>query len=182
MSGQCPFMSQQNIFLIGPMGAGKTTIGRRLAQLQGMRFVDSDHEIERRTGVDIPFIFEKEGEAGFRRREAEVIDELTRTEGLVLATGGGVVMNPDNRRNLSARGLVVYLHTTVDQQLDRTRRSNKRPLLQTPNPRERLEALMAEREPLYREIADLVIITRGRYVRRLAQKVLREIEAYRQQG
>ncbi|MGB1580077.1 MAG: shikimate kinase AroK [Nevskiales bacterium] len=175
-------MSQQNIFLIGPMGAGKTTIGKRLAQLLGMRFVDSDHEVEHRTGVDIPYIFEKEGEAGFRRREAEVIDELTQQQDLVLATGGGVVVTPENRQHLAARGLVVYLHTTVDQQLDRTRKSNKRPLLQTANPRARLEALMAEREPLYREIADLVITTRGRYVRRLAQKVLREIEAYRQQA
>ena len=175
-------MSQQNIFLIGPMGAGKTTIGKRLAQLLGMRFIDSDHEVERRTGVDIPYIFEKEGEAGFRRREAEVIDELTQEQGLVLATGGGVVVTPQNREHLAARGLVVYLHTTVDQQLDRTRKSNKRPLLQTANPRARLEALMAEREPLYREIADVVVTTRGRYVRRLAQKVLREIEAYRQQA
>ncbi len=161
------------------MGAGKTTIGKRLAQLQGMRFIDSDHEIEKRTGVDIAYIFEKEGEAGFRQREKEVIAEITQEEGVVMATGGGAILDPENRRNLAARGLVVYLHTTVDQQLDRTRKSNKRPLLQTPNPEERLRALMIEREPLYREIADLVITTRGRYVRRLAQKVLKEIEAYR---
>lgn len=172
-------MSQQNIFLIGPMGAGKTTIGKRLAQLLGLRFVDSDHEIESRTGVDIAYIFEKEGEAGFRLREREIIAELTNEDGLVLATGGGVVLDADNRHDLASRGLVVYLHTTVDQQLDRTRRSNKRPLLQTPNPEERLTSLMQEREPLYREIADVVVTTRGRYVRRLAQNVLKEIEAYR---
>lgn len=164
------------------MGAGKTTIGRRLAQLMGLRFFDSDHEIECRTGVDIPYIFEKEGEAGFRRREREIIELLTQEAGIVLATGGGVVLDEANRRHLAARGLVVYLHTAVDQQLDRTRRSTKRPLLQTPNPQQRLEQLMAEREPLYREIADLVITTKGRYVRRLAQKVQREIEAYCQQG
>lgn len=175
-------MLKQNIFLIGPMGAGKTTIGKRLAKLVGLRFVDSDHEIEARTGVDIPYIFEKEGEEGFRRREREIIAALTAESGLVLATGGGVVLDPDNRRDLASRGLVVYLHTTVDQQLDRTKRSNKRPLLQTANPRERLEALFAERDPLYREIADVIITTRGRYVRRLAHKVLKEIEAYQSQG
>lgn len=164
------------------MGAGKTTIGKRLAQLMGLRFVDSDHEIERCTGVDIPYIFDKEGEEGFRRRERETIEELTREDGIVLATGGGVVLDPDNRRNLAARGLVIYLHTTVDQQLARTRNSNKRPLLQTANPEARLRELLAQRDPLYREIADLVITTRGRYVRRLAQSVLKEIERYRGQA
>lgn len=174
-------MSQQNIFLVGPMGAGKTTIGKRLAQLMGLRFIDSDEEVERRTGVDIPYIFDKEGEAGFRRREREVIDALTQEEGIVLGTGGGVVLDADNRRDLAARGLVVYLHTTVDQQLDRTRRSKKRPLLQTPNPQQRLADLMDQRDPLYREIADIIVTTRGRFVRRLAQKVLKEIETYRAQ-
>ena len=159
------------------MGAGKTTIGKRLAELKGLEFIDSDHEIEARTGVDIPFIFEKEGEEGFRKRESETIAELTRQNGIVLATGGGAVLKPANRRHLEDNGLVVYLHTTVDEQLNRTKHSNKRPLLQTPNPRERLEALLAERDPLYREIADLVITTKGRYVRRLAQQVLMEIEA-----
>ncbi len=159
------------------MGAGKTTIGKRLAELKGLDFIDSDHEIEARTGVDIPFIFEKEGEAGFRKREQDVITELTRQNGIVLATGGGVVMNAQNRHHLEDNGLVVYLHTTVDEQLNRTKHNNKRPLLLTPNPRERLENLLAERDPLYREIADLVITTRGRYVRKLAQQVLEEIEA-----
>jgi shikimate kinase len=143
------------------MGAGKTTVGKRLAKLKGLRFVDSDQEIERRTGVDVAFIFEKEGEPGFRRREREVIAELTQEQGVVLATGGGAVNDSDNRRDLAARGFVVYLRTSVDQQLDRTRYSKHRPLLQTGDPRQRLEELMAEREPLYREIADLVVNTDG---------------------
>lgn len=164
------------------MGAGKTTIGKRLAELKALQFIDSDHEIESRTGVDIPFIFEKEGEEGFRKRESEVIADLCQLSGIVLATGGGVVLRPENRRHLKDNGLVVYLHTTVDEQLNRTRHSNKRPLLQTPNPRERLEALMEERDPLYREIADLIITTKGRYVRRLAQQVLRQIEAAESQA
>jgi len=172
----------ENIYLVGPMGAGKTTIGRRLAELKHLEFIDADHEIEARTGVDIPFIFEKEGEAGFRKREHDVIAELTKMKGIVLATGGGAVLDADNRRRLASNGLVVYLHTTVDEQLNRTRHSKKRPLLQTANPRERLESLLAERDPLYREIADLIITTRGRYVRRLAQQVLKEIDSYQAQA
>lgn len=159
------------------MGAGKSTIGKRLAELKGLDFIDSDHEIEARTGVDIPFIFEKEGEEGFRKREQDVITELTRRQKIVLATGGGAVLSALNRHHLEDNGLVVYLHTTVDEQLNRTKHSNKRPLLNTPNPREQLEKLLAERDPLYREIADLIITTRGRYVRKLAQQVLEEIEA-----
>jgi shikimate kinase len=160
---------KSNIFLIGPMGAGKTTVGKRLAKLKGMRFMDSDHEIEQRTGVDIGFIFEKEGEAGFRRREREVIAELTQETGLILATGGGVVLDADNRRDLSARGFVVYLCTPVDQQLERTRYSKHRPLLQVDDPRQRLEDLMAQRDPLYRETADMVINTEGLQAPNLVQ-------------
>lgn len=162
---------KSNIFLIGPMGAGKTTVGKRLAKLKGMRFMDSDHEIEQRTGVDIGFIFEKEGEEGFRRRERDMIAELTQETGLVLATGGGAVLDPDNRRDLSARGFVVYLCTPVNQQVERTRYSKHRPLLQVDNPRERLEQLMEERDPLYRETADMVINTEGLQAPNLVQLI-----------
>ena len=124
-----------NLFLIGPMGAGKSAVGRQLARLLHLDFVDSDEEVERRTGVDIPFIFEKEGEAGFRKREAQAIDELSRRDGIVLATGGGAVVDPQNRNHLGARGFVVYLHTSVDQQLSRTRKGRERPLLANDDPR-----------------------------------------------
>lgn len=162
----------KNVFLIGPMGAGKSAVGRQLARLLHMSFVDSDDEIEARTGVDIPFIFEKEGEAGFRKREAQVIDELTLKQGLVLATGGGAVIDPDTRSRLGARGFVVYLETSVEQQLERTRRGRERPLLAGGDRRAVLEALMAERDPLYREIADVVVDTNGRRVNSVANDIL----------
>jgi shikimate kinase len=161
----------QNLFLVGPMGAGKSAVGRQLARLLHMDFFDSDEEIERRTGVDIPFIFEKEGEAGFRARETKIIDELSARPGIVLATGGGVVLDPENRSHLGARGYVVYLHTTVDQQLDRTRRGRSRPLLETGDPREVLETLMQVRDPLYREIADMTVETDGRRVKEVAAEI-----------
>ncbi len=161
-----------NIFLIGPMGAGKSTIGRHLAELLGLEFMDSDHEIQQRTGVDIPTIFEFEGEAGFRKREKAVIDELTQRTGLVLATGGGAVLDPDNRRCLAGRGLVVYLHCSPEQQYERTERDRNRPLLQTEDPLGRLRELMLVREPLYRQTADMVVNTD----RRNASTVAREIE------
>jgi shikimate kinase len=160
-----------NIFLIGPMGAGKTTVGRRLADARGMEFVDSDQEVEARTGVDIAFIFEKEGEAGFRRRERQAICDLSQRHGLVLATGGGAVMDPDNRHWLAARGFVVYLHASIEQQLARTERTDSRPLLQAGNRRETLERLFLIRDPLYREIADLVLHTDGRNARALAREI-----------
>jgi shikimate kinase len=152
------------IFLVGPMGAGKTAVGRQLARRLGFGFHDSDLEVETRTGVDIAYIFEKEGEAGFRRREKEVLDELTLLDAIVLATGGGVVLDADNRARLAARGHVVYLQAGIDQQLERTRRGGRRPLLHTADPRAALEALMQEREALYVEIADLVVRTDGRRV------------------
>jgi shikimate kinase len=161
----------QNLFLVGPMGAGKSAVGRQLARFLHMDFVDSDDEIESRTGVDIPFIFEKEGEAGFRTRESKVIDELTARQGIVLATGGGVVLDPRNRSHLGARGFVIYLHTTVDQQLDRTRRGRNRPLLENGDRREVLEALMRIRDPLYREIADMTVETDGRRVKEVAAEI-----------
>ncbi|MDJ0805600.1 MAG: shikimate kinase AroK [Gammaproteobacteria bacterium] len=164
---------KQNLFLIGPMGAGKTTVGKQLSRALGMEFMDSDLEIQRRTGVDIPTIFEFEGEQGFRDRERAVIEELTAKEGIVLATGGGAVLDADNRRVLSSRGLVIYLHCSPEHQYDRTYRDRNRPLLQTENPLEKLKDLMQIREPLYRQTADMVVISE----RRNAQAVVREIQA-----
>lgn len=161
----------QNLFLIGPMGAGKSAVGRQLAKLLHLDFVDSDEEIEDRTGVDIAFIFEKEGEAGFRARESKVIEELSGRQGIVLATGGGAVLDPANRSVLGARGFVVYLHTTVRQQLERTQRGRHRPLLTGVDRTQVLEDLMAIRDPLYREIADMVVQTDGRRVREVAEEI-----------
>ena len=166
-----------SLFLTGPMGAGKTSIGRQLSKQLKRPFHDSDHEIERRTGVDIPLIFELEGEAGFRKREAAVIEELTRLPDIILATGGGAILDPANRRCLAERGLVIYLHTTVDQQLRRTGRDRNRPLLQTADPRAKLEELMTVREPLYREIADLVIDTDGKRVQDVVRQICRYLQA-----
>lgn len=162
----------QNVFLVGPMGAGKSAVGRQLGRLLHLDFMDSDDEIEARTGVDIPFIFEKEGEEGFRRREARMIDDLTRKEGIVLATGGGAVIDPDNRSCLGARGFVIYLYTSVDQQLARTNRGRERPLLESGDRRQVLSDLMERRDPLYREIADLIIDTDGRKVKAVANEIL----------
>jgi shikimate kinase len=161
-----------NIFLVGPMGAGKTTIGRRLAELRGLEFIDSDHEIEARTGVDIPYIFEREGEAGFRKRESQMIDELVLRSGIVLATGGGAILDADNRRVLAAHGYVVYLHASIDQQLHRTARADNRPLLQNVADRRGvLSTLFAQRDPLYREIADLIVNTDGRSAKTLVHEI-----------
>jgi shikimate kinase len=163
------------IFLIGPMGAGKTTIGKQLARQLGLNFIDSDQEIQNRTGVDIPTIFEYEGEDGFRDREQAIIDELTRLDQRVLATGGGAVVRPRNRQNLSARGIVVYLACSPEQQYERTYRDRKRPLLQTEDPLARLRELMAEREPLYRETADYVISTEGRPASAVAREIVESV-------
>jgi shikimate kinase len=152
----------QNIFLVGPMGSGKTAVGRQLARKLDLVFADSDAEIEQRTGVDIAYIFEREGEEGFRIRECDVIDELTRTAGIVLATGGGAILSPLNRERLAARGTVVFLDTTIEQQLERTGRSQHRPLLATADRRAKLEELMQIRDPLYRSIAAITIRTDGR--------------------
>jgi shikimate kinase len=162
----------QNLFLVGPMGAGKSAVGRQLAKLLHLSFLDSDDEIESRTGVDIPFIFEKEGEEGFRKREAKVIDELSAMDGIVLATGGGAVVNPQNRNFLGARGFVIYLFTSVDQQVVRTQRGRERPMLANGDSRKILDDLMAFRDPLYREIADLTVETDGRKVKAVASEIL----------
>ncbi len=165
----------RNIFLIGLMGAGKSTIGRQLAKELGWDFVDSDHEIEARTGASIPLIFDVEGEAGFRQREKKVIEELTQRERTVLATGGGVILDPENRAQLAAHGLVVYLRATVDQLFARTAKDRSRPLLQTPDPRGRLQDLLTQRDPLYQEIADLVIDTGKRSARTAEREILAKI-------
>lgn len=162
----------RNVYLIGPMGSGKTAVGRLLARLLHLDFHDSDAEIERRTGVDIPYIFEKEGEAGFRERERDVIDALTQLQNVVIATGGGAVLLPENRERLAARGRVVYLRTGIEQQLDRTRHGRQRPLLYTDNPEARLRELMQQRAPLYESIARFAVATDGRQVRTVADEIL----------
>jgi shikimate kinase/3-dehydroquinate synthase len=164
------------------MGAGKTTIGRILARKLGKRFIDSDHEIEARTGASIPWIFEIEGEASFRRREAEVIRDLTAQDGIVLATGGGAVLDPDSRAYLKARGRVVYLRANVASIMLRTSHDKNRPLLQTADPRKKLEELTAQREPLYREIADLVIDTGRPNVQSMVQTILAQLCALDSSG
>jgi shikimate kinase len=165
-----------NIFLVGPMGAGKTTIGRQLASAMGFAFEDSDHEIQQRTGVDIPTIFEFEGERGFRQREAQVIDELTQHQSLVLATGGGVVLDPENRKHLTSRGLVVYLFCSPEQQFERTVRDRNRPLLQTEDPLQRLRDLFTERDPLYRQVADVVVSTEKRSASAVVKELRRRLD------
>lgn len=164
-------VQQCNIFLIGPMGSGKTTIGRLLAKAMGRKFYDSDREIEHRTGVKIPLIFEYEGEEGFRRREHEVLTDLIKLPEIVLATGGGVVLREDNRELLREHGFVVYLKCAVEKQWERTAKDDHRPLLRTEDPKKRLEELMAMRAPLYESIADLVVDTGLCSSRQAARKI-----------
>ncbi|MFA5625990.1 MAG: shikimate kinase AroK [Thiohalomonadaceae bacterium] len=165
-----------NLFLVGPMGSGKTTIGRQLANILRLDFNDSDHEIVRRTGASIPLIFDIEGEEGFRQRESEVIAELTQSSGLVLATGGGAVLREENRRHLRERGVVIYLFASIEQLLRRTSRDRNRPLLQTSDPRAKLEELMQLRDPLYREVADMILYTDDRSVRSVVKEILIRLE------
>ncbi|MEY4194453.1 MAG: hypothetical protein RLZZ226_821 [Pseudomonadota bacterium] len=163
--------STRNIFLIGPMGAGKTTVGRLLAKTLDMEFHDSDREIEQRAGVSIPTIFEYEGESGFRRRESEALADLTRLDGIVMATGGGSILREENRICLHQRGFVVLLQCSVDKQLERTGKDSNRPLLHTDNPRETLRELFRTREPYYRALADYVVDT-GQCSSRLAIRLI----------
>ncbi|UCE32156.1 MAG: shikimate kinase [Burkholderiales bacterium] len=165
----------RRIFVVGMMGAGKSTVGKRLAARLGLDFVDADRELEARCGAGIPLIFDIEGEAGFRRREAALLDELTQRDRIVVGTGGGAVLDPGNRAMLSARGLVIYLRATAHELWTRTRRDRNRPLLQTPNPRERIEQLVAERDPLYREVAGLIVDTGRQPVEHVVRAILERL-------
>jgi shikimate kinase len=169
---------EQSIFLVGPMGVGKTTIGRQLAHLLGYEFIDSDRAIEERTGASIPWIFDMEGEEGFRRREHTVIDELTTHTSTVLATGGGAVIKPENRACLKQRGIVVYLKAELDELLARTRNDKNRPLLQTEDPRSRLQLLLEQREPWYLEVADIVFDTQHQNIKSAANTLLKQLRAF----
>lgn len=167
---------KRNIFLIGPMGAGKSTIGRHLADQLHLEFYDSDQEIERRTGADIAWVFDIEGEEGFRTREENVINDLSEKQGIVLATGGGSIIRKSVRNKLSARGIVVYLETTIDKQVARTQRDKRRPLLQNTNsPENVLKDLAGERNPLYEEIADYTVQTDDQSARAVANEIINQI-------
>lgn len=165
-------MHKESIFLVGPMGAGKSTVGKLLAEKLHYEFLDSDHEIEAKTGANIPMIFDIEGESGFRSREASMIDELTVRHEMVLATGGGVVETESNRQHLRSRGFVVYLKSPVEALIQRTKHDRNRPLLQTENPAQVLRDLMQRREPWYEEMADLVIETQQVPVHRVVKKIV----------
>ena len=166
---------KRNICLVGPMGAGKSTIGRHLADELHLDFYDSDQEIERRTGADIAWIFDLEGEDGFRKREETVINDLTDKQGIVLATGGGSIVTKAVRNRLSARGIVVYLQTTIDKQVARTQRDKRRPLLQNNDPEQVLRDLADLRNPLYEEVADYVVDTDDQSARAVANQIISKI-------
>ncbi len=165
-----------NFFLVGLMGAGKTTVGRALARKTGKTFYDSDHEIEARTGVRVATIFDIEGELRFRDRESSVIADLVRMDNIVLATGGGAVLREENRQNLASHGTVIYLRAGIDDLLARTQHDKNRPLLQIANPRAKLESLFQERDPLYREVADIVIDTSQQNVNLLVCRLLDQLQ------
>lgn len=173
---QLPF--QRPVYLVGMMGAGKTTIGRALARKLGWQFVDLDHELESRCGVKVSIIFDIEGEQGFRKRESALLDECTRRSGIVLATGGGAVLNPQNRQLLRERGVVVYLRASVDELYRRVERDRNRPLLQTGNPRQRLQELVQQREPLYEEVADLVFETGNLPIAQTTRVLIKELQNF----
>lgn len=171
---------KNNVFLVGPMGAGKSTIGKQLSKLLNLEFYDADQEIEKSTGADIAWIFDVEGEAGFRKRELAVIDTLSQLQGIVLATGGGAILDAQNRHHLATRGTVIYLYATISQQLERTLRDKRRPLLQDQENQEDkqaiLENLMEKRDPLYREIADVVIMTNRRSIQAVSGDILKVLD------
>ncbi|NIC05099.1 shikimate kinase AroK [Billgrantia bachuensis] len=165
-----------NLILVGPMGAGKSTIGRLLAAELSRDFLDSDHEIQARCGADIPWIFDVEGEEGFRLREVQMIEDLTAREGVVLATGGGAVLREQNRRRLRERGSVIYLFTTVEQQLKRVAKDRNRPLLQRPDREQVLREMFELRDPLYRATADIVVRTDRRSPRAVVNEIVRRVQ------
>ncbi|NVJ58969.1 MAG: shikimate kinase AroK [Gammaproteobacteria bacterium] len=169
--------NKRNVFLVGPMGAGKTTIGKQLADILKLEFVDTDQELEKRTGAPIDWIFDIEGEEGFRDREQKLIEELTSMQGIVLATGGGAVIRKENRIHLAGRGVVVYLEASIEQQVERTRRDKRRPLLQNGDPESTLVNLMDERDPMYREISDYVVATNENTVKSVANNIADLIQA-----
>ena len=171
-------MIKTNIFLVGPMGAGKSTIGKRLAKTLNKTFLDSDHVIEQRTGVNIPTIFDIEGEAGFRKRESEIIDELTDKKDIVLATGGGAILNDENRQHLMSRGVVIYLRTSVSQQVDRTKHDRNRPLLSTDDPEKKLTELMHIRAPIYEEVADIIVDTDSKHTNQVVRNIQKRLQEY----
>ncbi|MDO3381037.1 shikimate kinase AroK [Gilvimarinus algae] len=152
-------MIDKHVFLVGPMGVGKSTIGRLLAGELGLAFRDTDRIIEERTGADIPWIFDMEGESGFRLRETQVLEDVCREAPAIIATGGGIVTQPRNRELMTDFGVVCYLQASVDQLVERTARDRKRPLLQVDKPRDKIVEILAEREPLYRSVADIVVNT-----------------------
>lgn len=165
-----------NLFLIGPFGSGKTTVGKVLAAATGRIFIDSDHEIEKQTGVDIPWIFEKEGEAGFRKRESEVINQLTQQHHIILSTGGGAILAPENREQLKNRGVVIYLTVSIEQQMKRViHNKHARPLLKTYDSHEKLLELSRLREPFYLEIADFIYDTDNNRPQEIADAILNDI-------
>ncbi|AOT06618.1 MULTISPECIES: shikimate kinase AroK [Pseudoalteromonas] len=168
---------KRNIFLVGPMGAGKSTIGRHIADQLHLEFFDSDQEIERRTGADIAWVFDIEGEEGFRKREETVISDLTEKQGIVLATGGGSVISKEVRNKLSARGIVVYLETPIEKQVARTQRDKRRPLLQTgEDSRKILEDLAEQRNHLYSEVADIVVRTDEQSAKVVANQIIDKLD------
>lgn len=168
--------SNQNVFLIGPMGVGKTTIGKMLAKELGLQFIDTDEEVERRAGANIAWIFDVEGEEGFRTRETNVLDDLTQRSKVLLATGGGSILKLENRRFIGSRGVVVSLETTVEMQIKRTEKDKKRPLLQQGDPREILTRLKAERDPIYQELADIRITLGDSNSRKVVNSIIRKLE------
>ena len=172
-------MSKTNIYLIGPMGAGKSTIGRLLAAELNYDFCDSDRVIEERTGADIPWIFDMEGEAGFREREAQALTDLATLQDHIIATGGGIILREQNRAVMQASGFVCYLTASIDQLVERTARDKKRPLLQVDNPRQKIIELLAFRDPLYREAADFIVNTDRRSPKAVAQEIINLVRVER---